>query len=187
MQKLILYCFYMQTKTSIRYVWGNYTLAVVILFAITFPCGFCLLPLLPFLCTKKTKWMKDTEHVDPISNNLIGVYRRGKRDAPQTISFYRLANKDESDEDEEDEESFDSSQNPSRRNNNHRRSSGRRSLHRSTSQSSSYSGRHRPNQGSTPRVRFSDDLVSTDPIKLFITFKGEPVELPDGVITLLFL
>ena len=60
---------------------------MVILFFSLLPFGLCFLAFLP-LCTK-CKWAKDANHIDPVSNNLIGRFQRGTVDAPQMIKYHR--------------------------------------------------------------------------------------------------
>ena len=148
---------------------------MVILFIITFPFGICFVLLLPFLKTKHTKWMKDTEHTDTISGHIVGVYRRGKKDAPHAVSFYREPDNPKENDEEIEEDSFDSSPN-------HRLTgsgSGRRGSRRNGNRRTR-SSRHSSRESS---VRFQDEdiTISNEPIKLHIVFSDTPVNLPDGV------
>ena len=175
----------MQTKTLVRHKHGGYALGVIILFIIMFPFGLCAIPLLPFLFTKRTKWMKDTEHIDPISGHLVGVYRKGRVDAPRKISFYREPDY-ASGEEEIEEESFDElshrqieGRGNRRKHGNVRRARDRQShpSHKS-SQSRRFSGEY-----SRLSRSHQDEYNTTrnEPIRLHIYFKDKPVQLPDGV------
>ncbi len=132
------------------------------------PVGICVLPLLPFLCTKYTNWMKDAEHIDPISNNLIGVYKRGINDAPSIITFYRepeIPNNVV----EETEESFSD----------HRHHSSPR--HPSSKRHHSSQGHSNRRYRQSSRRNSDYAVITNQPIKLHIVFREKPVLLPDGV------
>ncbi len=121
--------------------------------------------------------MKDTEHTDPISGHIVGVYRRGRRDAPHAVSFYREPDNQKESDEEIEEDSFDISPN-------HRLTgsgSGRRGSRRNDNRRSR-SSRHSSRESS---VRFQEDdvAISNEPIKLHIVFGNTPVNLPDGVST----
>ena len=111
--------------------------------------------------------MKDTEHIDPISGHIVGLYHKGKIDAPRQISFFREPDSHVSGGEEDDD--GDSEESHRRRT----RSNGRRRPYRQHSRRSS-----RENS-----VRFQDDNVTVpiEPIKLHVTFRDRPVLLPDGV------
>ena len=117
--------------------------------------------------------MKDTEHFDSISNNFIGVYRRGCIDGPRKITFYREPNAN-IDEQQENEETFSDT--------NYRQNSRGAAGHRRHS-----SQRHDSRQFSlrdSDSVKFKNGratIITNQPIKLHIVFKDKPVLLPDGV------
>ena len=123
--------------------------------------------------------MKDTEHIDPITYNQIGVYYRGTFDAPQKITFFREAesqreNREENMETEDILSDTRGAQRTSRSGRRGRQEGRRSSRHSHVS--------HNKNQRSVgARFHNGEITITNEPIEQQIIFRDKPVLLPDGV------
>ena len=82
---------HLQSYTRVRYTNGMFAKMTIVLSFLGLigygPLAF--LALIPICFSVGAKWMKDIEHVNPETGEIVGTYYRGFQDAPSVYSYHQ--------------------------------------------------------------------------------------------------